>query len=223
MTRGIRRTESGVVVTNSSGVTKTVTMLDSFEDGDLSEYDDNASPSEWSVTNSGIPFTPPDGSYVLMNPGSSGSYSRVTSTTSGGGHTNKFPKGSKCRVYVYQDGTSSDDFRFAFACKDGQNRYLALVSGGDMVISKFISGAYTALASSAITIPKQSLWYWDITWDDGTLGGSDNDITMESFDSNGSSIGSITANNSTLANETGFGFVCQDTTDDIYYDAAQLI
>jgi hypothetical protein len=65
----------------------------------------------------------------------------------------------------------------------------------------------------------------EITWDDGTLGGSDNDISVEVFDDSGTSLaGPITANDSTFSTEGGIGFGSNgNSTANFYYDWYRLV
>jgi len=121
----------------------------------------------------------------------------------GDGLPNYPSKGTQWEFYVNLNGTSGQLGFFFGVGSSGGNAYFIQPLGRGMEIRK---NSFSTIASNNVA-PPSSGWFRNvITWDDGTLGGSNNDITYEMFDTSGSSLGSITANDNEHASKSGIGF-----------------
>jgi len=205
---GSRQTANGVVQT-AGGVAQTVpssggggggeSILDSFEDQDLAEYSGDT--GGFSIKNeSNLSFSARDGSYVLENPGdiSNGIYS--SSITAAKGTTiNGWVRGTADSLASYCFGVGTDTGDCYQARVDINNDDILLYDQGDGTI---LAADYSPGVSA-------DTWYRiEVVWDDGSLGGSDNDITMRVFDDSGTQQGdTLSANDSTHANEDGIGVI----------------
>lgn len=202
---GVRQTAGGVVQTAGGGVASTVAVdiIDSFEDQDLSEYGSSSGVSI--VDEANLSFDASDGSFVLENTPSDG-FARITSQP-GDGLANYFSKGDVAKCAVRTDA-AENLCRVLFGVGGGGNRYLAEYRPGDtnFELSKVVDGTLTTIAiDSSVSYSLDTWGTITITWDDGSLGGSDNDITLE-YDEGGSTISTISANDSAHATNEGIGF-----------------
>jgi hypothetical protein len=200
----------------------TATTIDSFEDGDIAEYSGDT--GSFTTTNeSTLSWGAPDGSIVLENPTGSG-FNRIVSTS---GLNEYFPKGNtaECAVRTKASGPRA---RVLFGVGGAYDYYFAEVDWLEdrIRLGERVSGSLSHFATDATFTPSvDTTATVRITWDDGTLGGSDNDITMQYFEG-GTQVGSdLTTNDPSHATNDGIGFVGaanDDPDEDLYWDNYRL-
>lgn len=209
MANGVRQTTSSGVVHTSSGVAQTVvssgpTIVDSFEDQDKAEYDVGDA-SAWNVDQT---FAS-DGSYGLTHTGAAQSKDLIS--TSG---LDAYPsQGSEFHIdheWTYGGASAnSHQMRYYFAYNDGSNHYMIqeIHNDGNLEIWRDIGSGYERIASSFdANYPENTKIRTEVVWDDGTLGGSQGDITVTLIDtSDGSQIDTLSAND-TNHTSGGMGF-----------------
>lgn len=133
------------------------------------------------------------------------------------GLPNYFPKGNVQSVFSLAQaiGASGPTYQVWFGLSDTQNYYLAELAydTGDIRLVRVepdgsggTAGTEIASATAAFS-PTSGTWYeLRVTWDDGTLGGADNDITVDYRDAAAdSSLATLSGNDSTHATNTGVG------------------
>lgn len=143
-------------------------MIDDFEDGNLSEYSISGSGST-SVTSA----RPYNGNYSLeMTTPSSGGTESVICNTS---QSDDVQRGYVYRLYFYR-GTSDNRGRikFHFGKQDANNYYYLYThfANNNTSIRKRKSGSNVKNSSSGSSLPRGSWVYVDIDWDsseDGTI------------------------------------------------------
>jgi hypothetical protein len=216
---GVRQTQTGAVLT-SGGVAQTVVaskaVIDSFEDQDLSEYTGETADYSFSTSP-----TPQDGSYIL----SGDTNGRILSQS---GLDNYFAKGNRARGYLHLDLDIRAYFYFGVA--DGNSNYFTYIDSNNdqAVINKTTdANGVEGLAFTNVTPPTGDWIEVTVTWDDGTLGGADNDITVEYVDTtDGSTITTLSANDADHATATGIGFRRRNnatSSDDCHFDDWYLL
>lgn len=212
---GTRQTSDGVVQTSAGVATTSGTVLiDSYEDGNLTEYDrtdefDVFAPSGFSAV---------DEANVLRNHAGQG-YSKTYSTS---GLPAYFSKGQRAHAYARASDVDGS-LRVLFGVADSNNNYAAQLLFGSqaIVLSVLDNGAYSTMASASASLSADQWYELDIVRDDGTLGGSDNDIgLMISTHPGGSQVGdTLVVNDNTHATASGVGMVGQSNdTADLYLD-----
>lgn len=186
--------------------TESPATVDSYEDGDIGEYSGDT--SVFSVVDeSNLSFAAIDGSKVLE--AASGSTGEIYSTS---GLANYFPKGAISDLYLRLGSSFDSAFRIWFALADTDNFYMVnIVAGDEHKLFVNDAGTFSSLASDA-TDPVLGEWVRvRLVRDDGTLGGSDNDLVVQVFtDDTGNGaydnrIVNITANDSTHTTADGIG------------------
>jgi hypothetical protein len=199
------------------------TIVDSFEDGDIDEYTAaSGALSDWAVVDeSNLSFSAWDGSKVLEITSDSGP-SELISTS---GLDNYFGKGAVAEAFVRATFDDASEVGPLFGVADANNYYQVELkfSTDELSLDSVSSGSSSNLAynGSLSALPDGSWVKIKLTWDDGTLGGSDNDITVDIIDpSDGSTYGSVSANNSDHASQTGVGWFAQfvDPGNTIWFD-----
>jgi len=203
-------------------------IIDSYEDGDLSEYTywNEDSTSEFVVTDaSNLSFPAVDGSNVL-EVADSGSVSYIYSLP-GDGLDNYFSKGNTATFYMRQESTTDNRVSFLFGVEDEQNSYWATLQWNRFYGAKIEvqdSSGSTTLANNSNHDLNASTWYeLEVTWDDGTLGGSDNDITLNVSEGiDGPTVMTLSVNDSTHAGNSGVGVRAKDKSEILYCDYAHL-
>jgi hypothetical protein len=219
---GVRQTVDGVVEAGN-GIAQTTTtgigeVIDSFADSDISEYSGETSyfsvVDEANVTPDAI-----DGSTLLE---SSATGRRIYSTS---GLANYYAKGDGTLVlYYYVDGGPDNvEFRPQYGLADGDNHYEIRVSdGGPFDILLFENGSFSSTVADTSNYPSLSADTWyriELTWDDGTLGGSDNDHTVTLFeDATDTQLGGTpSGNDGTLASADGIGWRHRNADNETVY------
>jgi hypothetical protein len=182
--------------------TSSRTLLDSFEDQDLSEYSGDT--GDFSiVAESNLSFSARDGSHVLENPGDDFDNIESTSITAAKGTT----------INGWVRGTANvTRMSVLFGLGSGLNDcYEAKVNVRDDRLTLRDRTDGVDLATDGSPGLSADTWYRiELVWDDGTLGGSDNDITMRVFDDGGTQQGStLSATDSTNATKDGIGIIAR--------------
>lgn len=205
----------------------TAKTIDSFEDQDLSEYSGDTGSFNFSDIQTDFSISPVDGTYVLQSD-QDGQFNEIVSTS---GLENYFSKGDVAKCYIRFDQSSADQdyeaqIRFGASGVDDHYNVEFNAYNGDIILRKEVTGTTSGLSRLDNVGIDTGFWYEvKITWDDGTLGGSDNDITVEISDfSDGSSIGTIgPVNDSSHATNEGIGFMANDNfSTHIWYDYYHL-
>jgi hypothetical protein len=199
----------------------TVTIVDSFEDGDISEYSGDT--AEFSVVNdSNLSFSAIDGNYVLERPDSAndGSIESVS------GLNNYFPKGSVARCHFRTD--TLDGSQYISFAHDGSDRLrLRLLYQYEVYVLESTYGGLTEVSNRldfTNDFSTNEWFYAEIERDDGTLGGSDNDIRIDVYRSSDDlnvTQASIDVNTSDGATEDGIGFATASTAN-LHWDYYNL-
>lgn len=183
-----------------------VTVIDSFEDQDLSEYSDDT--ADVSI-GTGQVF---DGGYAAEVVGD-GTFNTIYSTP-GDGLGTYFSKGQQARLYFYITGGLGYPY-FLFGLNNGnQDCYRLSVTTGSsphaLRLQVYDNSSFQSKpieTDLSADLSTGGWYYFDVQWDDGsTFGGSDNDITPAVVDnSSGTTLASATANDSTHATNSGLG------------------
>lgn len=206
-----------VTNTGSSSDTQTIELhiispsgqiIDSFEDGDIAEYvngtDNFQVVDEANVTPAAI-----DGTMLLE----ATSQGEINSTS---GLDNYFSKGETAHVYVYGDTLATDSmlsytfFGSSSTALDGYALSLTDWSGENVRLIEYTDGSSNILDTANPSVSDATWYRLEITWDDGSLGGSDNDITVDVYDDTDTNIATVSANDSTHATNSGIGFRGQE-------------
>lgn len=195
-------------------------FVDSFEDGDLSEYSGDT--SNFSVVDAAdeTGVSAIHGDKVLKLPSTSGG--EIASTS---GLDNYFGKGEEMTAYCRVEGDNSvGQVYFRVLGLGGSDYWYVSVETANNLFRLWDN--YDGSEAGRIsTAPSTSTWYeFVIQQDDGsTFGGSDNDINVEvrDFDAD-SQVGTMSTNDSSGATNTGVGAAEGSINGDIYWDAYEL-
>ena len=181
------------------------TVIDSFEDQSLSEYS-GADQGDWSFATSPVY----DGSYSLQTGGGS-ILDDIYSTS---GLANYYAKGDgTLKLYVRWNTVDGVPF-FRFCAADNNNSYFIRfdTQNSDISVERESSGSTTELDAAAVTWTA-GVWYEvAITYDDGTLGGADGDISVtltEDPDGSATQAATLSANDLEHDANSGIGFLQQ--------------
>jgi hypothetical protein len=153
-----------------------VTIVDSFEDQDLAEYTGaSTSDSGKSIVTSPVL----DGTYALeLTSFESGMYSVP------GDGLNAYPtKGDVFNLIQQTTGSVNGRWRLYFGLETGTDETYEVefdLDNSTFSLNSVVGGSRSTLVSATSVPYATGTWYAGrVTWDDGTLGGSDNDITVE--------------------------------------------
>lgn len=188
----------------------TETIIDSYERASLDHYvGDTAAfqiSDETAVTPNAI-----DGTRLLE------CTSGVNEINSTSGLSNYFAKGNVAHVYTYGASlvTSVKSSQIYFGSSDTELDGYALnireSGGANLRLIEWSSGSSNILGTANPTLADDTWYRVEITWDDGSLGGVDNDITIDVYDHNASTLlATLTGNDATHAAKTGIGFRSND-------------
>lgn len=129
------------------------------------------------------------------------------------GLDNYFAKGESAIVYIYGENlVTNAKAAYTFwgssdTTLDGYALNVREHSSANIRLIEWTSGGSSILgtANPALT---DDIWYrLEIVWDDGTLGGADNDLTVDVYEhATDTLIATVTGNDSTHATNTGIGF-----------------
>lgn len=209
-----------VIDGDGARATAATLVIDSFErnsSGPGSQY--SGTTGEFEIINdSTLSFSAINGSRVLKNPGGLG-FSEILSTS---GLPHYFPKGSIATCFM-RASTDEGRPRVYFAVKDTDNwfciQYNRDASDNIFKIYRTVDGNLTKPAKVNTTYAADQWMEVVITRDDGTLGGSDNDIVTELTPRSGGTTTTLSINDSTFADQDGIGFGGQlNDTADLYFD-----
>jgi len=197
------------------------TTIDSFEDENITEYSGDT--GSFTTTNeSTLSWGAPDGSIVVEKPASAGNFNRIYSTP-GDGLNSYFPKGNIGRCHVRADANC--EHRTLFGVEDFNDYYIAEVKyNTGIAIKKRTGGTLSTPTSDTSVDPTPgTTGEVEIVWDDGTLGGSDNDITVRYIEG-GSQLGpDLTTNDPDHATAEGVGFTSASAdSDTLWWDNYRL-
>jgi hypothetical protein len=189
----------------SSG--SSVTLIDSWDDQNIAEYGavtvgTFAYDSTLIVSGAGVSLT--------VDGADNDGFARIVSTS---GLANYPAKGSIHNVYHRTDAAAAA--RTLFGCAgDDANRYMAEIDIEDdaLELRSLEAGTDSNLAFTSTSFATGTWYRVRIIWDDGTLGGNDNDITVEVYDHGtgttpaaGTLVDSVATNDDTHATQTGWG------------------
>lgn len=188
----------------------TATIVDDYEDQNLDEYSFSAANSYAIETGSPISDTA-----SLRRDGSADTGYEFAVSTSG--LDNYVSKGStfqaKMRYPVDSSSSGASQGGLLFAGADTDNwyggRYDAVDDDLNVVKHTSSGGQSTIATTNTVTggsYTAGDVVILEVVWDDGTLGGSDNDITVTLYNSDKTTEhGSASANDSAHATNTGVG------------------
>jgi hypothetical protein len=194
----------------SAGITTGTTGIDGFEDQDLSEYRNTT------VDMAGFSTTAFEGTYSHDPSAEAGPLSIYS--LPGDGLANYPSKGTGFDIYIYPTAADAGRWAVLFGAADENNHYRAWTnnvgSSGGLFIQKVDGGSVTDLATDFSVSYTAGQWFRiRVVWDDGTLGGSDNDLTATLFDTtDGSQVAEISANDATFATNDGVGLYWNQKT-----------
>lgn len=196
------------------------TWIDTFDDTNLTEYNGDTGSFSFSSTST-------QGSDSLT---SSANSKHIRSTS---GLDNYPSKGNRWEVFFRTDkvGSNSENWRqnFKFGLSDSDNYYAFRINWeqNDNIWLRKNDGGSDSTLHQVDTSEQFSANEWyraEFTWDDGNLGGSDNDITVEFYNSSEDKIGTVMDNDSTHSGNSGIGMWANSTTsDNMYWDGADLL
>lgn len=182
-----------------------VTIVDDFEDGNLNEYSGDT--GDYVITTN----NPWNGTNRLeLERDGSNVFSDIESTSG----LNAYPsKGTKWTVFVLCTVDPSDNMfsRTLFGLIDNSNAFQVQVGwhNDTFGISSRGGGSLSESTTASSALSSNTWHRIEVTWDDGTLGGSDNDITAELFEEDSeTALASVSGNESEYADETGIGYDC---------------
>lgn len=218
---------SGGALATSVGTTTNV--VDSFEDGNLDEYqgDGDIGGRYTVVDESNLAFSALDGSKLLeIGPFGQG---RIYSKPADG-LPNYLEKGQEITFGVRQQGGKDDDFRFLFGYVDTSNYWdVVLTFDDDGLQSAFETheltsgGGYVTKDSTAVSYAQNSWYELSILRDDGTNGYPDNEIVITLRDGiGGSEMATLQFNSTQFENEAGIAWRGYANDFPIYVDDARL-
>lgn len=211
--KSIDSTGNVVILDGSSDTT----TIDDFEDADIVEYSGDT--GNFTVDSQLVET----GSYALRTTTNWRQNIRSTS-----GLPNYPQKGQVFEWYTavgsITGGWQRLYFQFGMQSTTGDNEYYVRhnIETNEIVILRSDAGSNATLNSAATGLsPSADTWIRnEITWDDGTLGGSDGDITYLIENTGTGNTASVTTNN-TLYSSGGVGFGSDmDTT--AYFDSASI-
>jgi hypothetical protein len=177
------------------GARPTTAVIDSFEDQDMTDWTDASS---FTFTND----TPSGGGSVCLDVDG---YSKMKSEP-GAGLDNYFPKGDVAYFYIKWDTTVRDFPEVRFGLSSDDECYAVTFDSSGVVLEDYTGGSATTLASASESWAVNQWYEIRVTRDDGTLGGSDNDIDVDIREgAGGTSVATLSANDSTHASSEGVG------------------
>lgn len=213
ISRIVDRGTCGDTVTVTTNDDPQATVIDSFEDGGMTEYSGDTTEA------STVSYPTVSGDLALkMDTLSDGSASAVVSTSG----LPYYPNDGDTFRYHMQTGDGSADGRFFFGAADTENAYRVEISPGsdEVRLGRVEAGVVTDLGSIPATITTFEWYEVEVRWADG--GG----LEVETFDESGSSLGTITSGDSTyLSGGVGWGAISFDPLsneqENVFFDYAR--
>lgn len=209
-------------------------IIDDFEDGDISEYSVYNPPNTGDgmevIDESTVSFSAVNGSKMALFDAGEGDNPFYYSHP-GDGLPNYFPKGKEVTLYFRKEVATRTDVSFCFGVEEGSdntsgnNHYRATLQWDAFygaVLENRNAGSTSAMVNNSNHDLNNGVWYEVVVrWDDGTLGGSDNDITMTVYEGiGGTEVMQLNANNSDHATADGVGWLPQQRDHPVYADYA---
>lgn len=222
---GAIETRGGTLFTLGTPTEPVEAVVDSFESGDLAAYSGDTT-SFSVIDTSTLAFSAKDGTYVLSsNDGATGEIYSLP----GDGLPAYLSKGNEARVWLRFGNTPTYECRLNFGWADGSNNYLFRVQPGvdTLELGSESAGSYSPIGTGTISPSiAQDTWYEAIIiWDDGTLGGADNDITIQLRTEDGTVIAEASGNNADNAANEGIAFRAYNSAagDTLFWDDFRII
>lgn len=168
-----------------------------------------------------------DGTYVLAS--NDGTTGEIYTAHADGTLSQYFHKGHRAHVWVCYSNTPNYEIRVNFGYESPSENYLIRIIPGT---SSFEAGSETSSGYTAFGNPSlsQSLatetWYRiEITWDDGTLGGQNNEITVRLLTEDGTELAAVNGVNADHAEQGGIAFRSWNsgTGDRIFWDDFRIV
>lgn len=191
----------------------TVQVMDDFEDTSDTEW--NGFTGETYVTDS------VSGGQSLQLTDFQGAYGNRTSTS---GLANYFAKGNIANYYMKWPTTVGGFPGPRWGCTSDTEGYEIEWDGSTCsIIDRTDSSTTTPIGSFSATASAGTWYKFHIEWDDGTLGGTDNDIRIDirDFDDGNTILGSTTVNNASHAANNGIG-IRMNSNNDVRWDYFHL-
>ena len=190
------------------------TVVDNFEDGDISEYSGTTANA---AVQTAVTY---QGSNALRFDGNASTTEEITSTT---GLDNYPAKGDRFAYYIRastNDAGKDCRTRFGFDTTDTDNTYRVIheFDGGAIELRKEESNTTTDLAGGDFNLPADE-------WCKVVVDYSDT-ITVDTYDGNGDLLGSISAADSLAESSKGGGILLgnfQSTGEDVYFDYIEIL
>jgi len=181
----------GVDDSATSDETRSSGVIDDFEDNDISEYSGDT--GEYTVQSTTVKV----GSYALEIPNISGDGGRHIQSLSG---LDKYPQaGDTFEFWVRSEVGNSATPGFALQNDAKNDCYDILFNDSTLGIRKFSGGSVSTLSSVSHTISAATWYRIVVEWGGGGV------ITATVYDSSGSEVSNVSANDTTY---TGGGIFC---------------
>jgi hypothetical protein len=202
-------TSAGIIGADAS------TIVDDFERSSLDHYDGRTS-SASIVDESNVTPSAVSGSKLVEMTWTS---NQIYSTT---GLDNYYAKGDgTLEIYMYVEGGSGDEqFRPRYGLADSDSCYEIRLTSNNWDVLLYDNGFDSVLADADdASLSADTMHRFEITRDDGTLGGSDNDHTIRLYDnSTGAQLGStLTFNDSTHSSADGHALRARNGDNETFY------
>jgi len=198
------------------------TLIDDFEDSDLSEYDGDT--GAFDVTSGSVNI---EGDYALSYTGSS---SAIMTSQSG---LPSYPSRGDVFSYLRRDRYSSGQYTgFLYGVSDSSNFYYARLDPVDDVLQllKSSGGSYTVVGGTSVSSPdtNKSWLEIEVAWHDGSGSRPDNTHVLTAYEvdtdlTRESELGSFETTDSEFASETGVGWRGAGGSVDNICDLAQVL
>lgn len=201
------QTASGVLAVHDSTSTYSGTLIDDFEDGDKSEYNNARNGSLFSVTSS----SSYNGTYGLEGDSTTGS-TRIFSTSG----LNAYPSAGDT-IELYSKAFNGARKYFYFGQQSESQRYgyrVNLRVGENYAeIARFDSGSKNSLVTGNSTLSNNTWYRWRIDW------GSSGSIRFRAFDESNNTVVDLSANDTTYTSG-GIGWGHDDGS--AYFDYCRI-
>ena len=180
--------------------------VESFESGNLDAWTDDT--DQFTIEDeSNLSFDAIDGSNVVQ---STEDNAQIYSDS---GLDNYPSKGTVSEVYFRYDSAVEVRAYFGYDRSVDEGYMTAMDATADSLLLFRYDNGSAAFLESVNVYTSADTWYKIvITWDDGTLGGSDNDITVGVEEASGSALDSLSVNDGTYPNQTGVGLRQDENT-----------
>lgn len=210
----LRSSAIGLIQTTASGLVGhglTTTIVEDWEDSTEPSSEWSGDTGQFSAQSTVV-----DAGSQALELNSSVNDGTIYKIVSTSGLPNYFPKGNIAEYFVRSDVANDGTNRFraypAFGASGTSTQYNVFCAfdnqpSGSLKLQVQDGGAPTQLDGVSMAWSADTWYRIEITWDDGTLGGADNDITADVYQMGSSTIeASVSANDSTHSGKDGVGF-----------------